>query len=176
MRMALQLLPLVFTRPGELRLARWNEFKLDKAKWTIPATRTKTREVLHVHLTRQALNILHELHKVTDSTEGYLFPAPRDKSGPISDNTLNKALRKMGYSKEKMTLHGWRAIARTKIRKKVRVTDDNGAKVKIEVDAMELQLGHAVRDSNGDAYNRTDLLDERAAMLIAWAQGHANAG
>lgn len=108
----LRLAPLVFVRPGELRKAEWSEFDFDGAEWRIPGERMKMRQVHIVPLARQALSILRELHNFTGHGR-YLFPSPRTGSRPISDVTLLAALRRMGYSSEEMTVHGFRSLAST---------------------------------------------------------------
>ncbi|MGH6800748.1 MAG: tyrosine-type recombinase/integrase, partial [Methylocella sp.] len=109
-RCALQLLALTFTRPGELRLATWKEFDLDAAVWTIPANRMKMRRPHRVSLARQTISILEELRTLTGRYE-LLFPGVRSPSRPLSENTLNAALRRLGYAKEDMSSHGFRAAA-----------------------------------------------------------------
>jgi integrase len=109
---ALRLAPLVFVRPGELRNAEWSEIDLDRAEWCIPAVRMKMKEPHLVSLSSQAVAILHELHALT-GTGRYVFPSPRTASRPMSNNGVLSALRRMGYGKEEMTGHGFRAMART---------------------------------------------------------------
>jgi integrase len=109
---ALRLAPLVFVRPGELRKAEWQEFDLDGAEWTIPAQRMKMREAHLVPLSQQAVAILRELHALTGRGR-YVFPGARTNGRPMSDNAILAALRRMGYAKEEMSGHGFRATART---------------------------------------------------------------
>ncbi len=156
---ALQFLPLVFTRPGELRNARWDEIDFDKALWLIPAHKMKMKTDHLVPLSKQALSILEKLKPVTARHSPYVFHAMHQRQQPLSDNTLNTALRRMGYSKDEMSAHGFRAMARTNL--------DEILGYRIE--AIEMQLAHAVRDANGRAYNRTQYLDERREMMQAWA-------
>ncbi|MFP5431457.1 MAG: tyrosine-type recombinase/integrase, partial [Gammaproteobacteria bacterium] len=109
---ALRLAPLVFVRPGELRKAEWSEFDLDNGEWNIPASRMKMREPHLVPLSRQAVEILRELHAVTGRGQ-YVFPGARTNGRPMSDNAVLAALRRMGIPKEEMSGHGFRAMART---------------------------------------------------------------
>jgi integrase len=155
---ALKLAPLVFVRPGELRAARWNEIDLDKAEWNIPAERMKLREPLLVPLATQSVAILREIYALTGSG-CYVFPSARTTSRPMSDNAVLAALRRMGFAKDEMTGHGFRAVART-------ILDEI---LEIRPDYIEHQLGHAVRDPNGRAYNRTAHLIERKKMMQVWA-------
>ncbi|PLX94056.1 MAG: integrase [Desulfuromonas sp.] len=155
---ALQLQPLVFVRPGELRQAKWDEFDLDNALWSIPAERMKTRQPHLVPLSSQSLLILRDLYPMTRRSE-YVFPGYRSNARPLSNNAINAALRRMGYAKDEMTGHGFRAMART-------ILDEV---LKFRPDYIEHQLAHAVRDPNGRAYNRTAHLEERRAMMQAWA-------
>jgi len=155
---AMRLAPLVFVRPGELRRAEWSEFDLERAEWNIPAERMKMREPHLVPLSRQAVAILRELHAVTGEGR-YLFPGARTTRRPMSDNAILAALRRMGYGKDEMTGHGFRAMART-------ILDEV---LKVRPDYIEHQLAHAVRDPNGRAYNRTAHLAERRDMMQRWA-------
>ncbi len=155
---ALQLAPLVFVRPGELRAAEWSEIDLDQAEWNIPAARMKMREPHLVPLSTQAAAILREIHALTGYGR-YVFPSARSSQRPMSDNAILAALRRMGFAKEDMTGHGFRAMART-------VLDEV---LQIRPDYIEHQLAHAVRDPNGRAYNRTAHLAERRKMMQAWA-------
>lgn len=157
-RAALRLLPLVFVRPGELRMARWAEIDLDAGTWLIPAGRMKMKADHIVPLSRQAVAILRELHPLTGRRE-FVFPSFRRRDRSISDGTLNASLRRLGFSKTTATAHGFRASART-------LLDEV---LGFRVDLIEHQLAHAVRDPNGRAYNRTAFLPERAAMMQAWA-------
>jgi integrase len=155
---ALKLLPLVFVRPGELRLAEWAEFDLDDATWAIPGRRMKTGTDHIVPLSTQAVAILRALHPLTGNRQ-LVFPSLRSRGRPISENTLNAALRRLGYAKDAMTGHGFRASARTML--------DEVLGVRVEL--IEHQLAHAVRDPLGRAYNRTAHLAERRAMMQKWA-------
>ena len=157
-RAALKLAPLVFTRPGELRNAEWAEIALDKAEWNIPAEKMKMGQPHLVPLSRQAVNILDELSAIT-SRSRYVFPSARSSKRPMSEVAVLAALRRMGYTSEQMTGHGFRAMARTIL--------DEGLGIRQEV--IENQLAHAVRDPNGRAYNRTSYLGERRHMMQSWA-------
>ena len=155
---ALRLLPLVFVRPGELRLAEWAELDLDGATWAIPGRRMKTGTDHIVPLSTQAVAILRALHPLTGNRP-LVFPSLRSRGRPISENTLNAALRRLGYAKDAMTAHGFRASARTML--------DEVLGVRVEL--IEHQLAHAVRDPLGRAYNRTAHLAERRTMMQKWA-------
>lgn len=157
-RTALKLAPLVFVRPGELRHAEWAEIDLDKAEWTIPGHKMKMGAPHLVPLSRQAVAILRDIRPYTGEGR-YVFPSPRTDARPISDNAVLSALRRMGYSKEEMSGHGFRAMART-------ILDEV---LKVRPDYIEHQLAHTVRDPNGRAYNRTKHLDERRKMMQEWA-------
>ncbi|CAG0946950.1 Prophage integrase IntS [Anaerolineae bacterium] len=155
---ALKLAPMVFVRPVELRQAEWCEIDLDKAEWNIAAERMKMGQPHLVPLCAQAVAILRELHKLTGSGR-YVFPCARTGSRPMSDNAILAALRRMGYAKEEMSGHGFRAMART-------IMDEV---LGVRPDLIEHQLAHAVRDPNGRAYNRTAHLVERRKMMQEWA-------
>ncbi len=157
-RCALRLAPLLFVRPGELRQAEWSEIDLTAAEWNIPAAKMKTREAHLVPLAPQAVTILQELHALTGRGR-YVFPNPRTGSRPMSNNGVLAALRRMGYGKDEMTGHGFRATARTLLDEVLHFRPDY----------IEHQLAHAVRDPNGRAYNRTAHLAERRKMMAAWA-------
>ena len=155
---------LTFQRPGELRLARWSEFDLDAAMWTVPAARMKrTREGKlngqdHlVPLSQQAVAILRELHPLTGRKE-YAFPSARAGGRPMSDMATSAALHTLGY-KGVQTAHGFRATARTFLEERL----------KFRPEIVEAQLAHTVRDPLGRAYNRTTHIQERARMVQAWA-------
>ena len=164
-RAALQLAPILFQRPGELRGATWAEMDLEAALWTIPAARMKRskdgKENGQPHLVplpTQAVHILEVLKPYTEST-GLVFSGERQRSKPISENSVRTALISMGYTAEIQTWHGFRATARTLL-----------AEV-LEFDPLviEAQLAHSVRDANGRAYNRTTYLKQRADMMQRWA-------
>lgn len=164
-RAALQLAPMLFQRPNELRGMAWSELDLDAGLWTIPSERMKRRVegkkngIPHVvPLPRQAVEILRELHPFTGGGS-LVFPGERSHDRPISDNTLRAALLTLGYASSIQTVHGFRATARTIL-----------AEV-LEVDPLviEAQLAHAVKDPNGTSYNRTQYLKQRIAMMQRWA-------
>ncbi|MEI6314838.1 MAG: integrase arm-type DNA-binding domain-containing protein [Syntrophus sp. (in: bacteria)] len=155
---ALRLAPLFFVRPGELRHAEWAEVSLDEALWNIPATKMKMKQPHIVPLSNQAIEILKELKELTGASK-YVFPSVRSFVRPMSENTINAALRYMGYDKDTMTGHGFRALART-------ILDEV---LQERPDLIEHQLAHAVRDPNGRAYNRTAHLEERKKMMQRWA-------
>lgn len=154
---ALRLLPLVFVRSSELRYAAWEEFDLDNAQWKIPAERMKVKNPHIVPLSTQAVQILRELHPTT-GPNGYLFPSIRTFARPISENTVNSALRRMGYTKEEMTGHGFRSMAST-------LLNEQGWKP----DAIERQLAHCEENDVRAAYNYAEYLPERRKMMQAWA-------
>lgn len=155
-RTALGLLPLVFVRPGELRQAKWEEIDLEHGEWRYFVTKTKQSHI--VPLSTQAVHLLTELHALTGRNT-YVFPGLRSHERPMSENTINAALRYMGYDKETMTGHGFRAIARTLL------DEELGFAPHI----IEHQLAHGVKDPLGRAYNRTSHLPERRKMMQAWA-------
>lgn len=154
---ALKLLPLVFVRPSELRCAEWQEFDLDQADWRIPASRMKMREQHIVPLARQAVALLRDLQPLT-GTSRYLFPSLRTSDRPISNNTLNAALRRLGYTGDEMVSHGFRSMASTCL-------NEQGW----HPDLIELQLAHAERNKVRAVYNRATRLADRRKMMQAWA-------
>ena len=155
---ALKLAPLVFVRPGELRQAQWSEFDLDGAIWRIPATRMKMKAAHLVPLSEQAVAILRELHGMTGQGH-YLFPGLRSASRPMSENTVNAALRRLGYSSDEMTGHGFRSMAATRLNE-----------MGWNPDAIERQLAHAESNKVREAYTHAaQYLDERKRMMQAWA-------
>lgn len=155
-RCALQLAPLVFVRPGELRKAEWADIDLEAAEWRFTVSKTKTSHV--VPLSRQAIELLREVQALTNRSR-YVFPSARTRERPMSDNALLAAMRRMGIAKDEMTGHGFRAMART-------ILDEV---LGFRPDFIEHQLAHAVRDPLGRAYNRTTHLPERKKMMQAWA-------
>ena len=155
---ALQLAPLVFVRPGELRKAEWSEIDLDAAIWSIPAEKMKMKQPHLVPLSEQAVDILKALHPLTGHGK-YLFPCRRSPLNCMSENTINASLRRMGFEKTEITGHGFRAMART-------ILDEV---LQIRPDFIEHQLAHAVKDPNGRAYNRTAFLAQRREMMQTWA-------
>ena len=169
-RYALQLAPLLFVRPGELRAARWNEFALDltdpasgikpqhpESQWRIPADRMKMGEQHLVPLSAQAIAILRDLHAVT-GPDGFLFPSIRSRTRCMSENTINAALRGMGYAKDEMTGHGFRHMAST-------LLHERGYKS----EWIERQLAHGDRNSVRARYNFAEYLPERRRMMQEWA-------
>ena len=156
-RCALQLAPLVFVRPGELRQAEWSECNLETAEWRIPAEKMKAGAVHIIPLSRQALDILREIHPLTGHGR-YVFPSPRTDSRPMSSNAILSALRRMGYAKDEMSGHGFRSMAST-------LLNEQGW----NRDAIERQLAHAERNSVRAAYNYAEFMPERKKMMQAWA-------
>jgi integrase len=155
---ALKLSPLVFVRPGELRTAEWAEIDLDGAEWRIPGSKMKMKVDHLVPLSTQAVALLRSVQPITGHGR-YVFPSLRTGERPMSENTINAALRGLGYSKEVHTAHGFRAMART-------IMDEVLGE---RVDLIEHQLAHAVKDANGRAYNRTSHLPARRVMMQNWA-------
>ncbi len=155
---ALKFAPLVFVRPGELRHAEWSEIDFENAEWNIPPGKMKMKEPHLVPLSKQAIDILTAIKPLTGASR-YVFPSGRSFARPMSDNAILAALRRMGYAKEEMTGHGFRAMART-------ILDEV---LQVRPDFIEHQLAHAVRDPNGRAYNRTTHLAERRKMMQKWA-------
>jgi integrase len=153
---ALRLAPLVFVRPGELRAAEWAHIDLDASEWRYTVTKTNTPHV--VPLASQAVAILRELQLLTGAGR-YVFPSPRSKDRPMSDNAILSAMRRMDIDNDVMNGHGFRAMAHT-------ILDEVLGE---RVDLIEHQLAHAVRDPNGRAYNRTSHLPERKRMMQRWA-------
>lgn len=154
---ALKLAPMVFVRPGELRRAEWSEFDLDAAEWRIPAAKMKMRSAHIVPLSVQAVALLRELRPLTGRGL-YVFPSSRGRGQPMSEGTVLAALRRMGYDKDAMSGHGFRAMARTLL-----------AEQGWQPDVIERQLAHKASGSLGEAYDRTRFLPERRKMMQAWA-------
>lgn len=157
-RCALQLAPLFFVRPGELRQAEWQEIDLDEAVWNIPAHKMKKKAPHIVPLCVQAVEILTKLKQYTGMGQ-YVFPSRYSILNPMSVNAINHALRRMGYDKDTMSTHGFRAMART-------ILDEV---LKVRPEYIEHQLAHKVQDPLGRAYNRTTYLPERREMMQLWA-------
>ena len=155
--LALKLAPLVFVRPGELRAAEWSEFDLPNTEWRIPGTRMKMGEPHIVPLARQAVAILRELEPLARGGR-YLFPSLRTRDRPMSNNTINAALRRLGYTSEEQTGHGFRTMAST-------LLNEQG----FPPDVIELQLAHSERNKVRAAYNKAQRLPERRKMMQAWA-------
>jgi len=156
-RAALKLSPLTFVRPGELRRAEWAEFDLEKAEWRIPAEKMKSRAPHIIPLSTQALDVLRDLKPLTGSGR-YVFPGLRGRDRAMSENTVNAALRRLGYRKDEMTGHGFRSMASTTL-------NEQGW----NRDAIERQLAHGERDATRAAYNYAQHLAERRKMMQAWA-------
>ncbi len=165
-RCALRLAPMLFVRSGELRNMKWQDIDFDNATWNLPFEDMKFTKLEkaerkgqahYVPLSTQSISILKELQPFTGDGK-FCFPG-RSSSRIISENTLNHALRNLGWSGETVVIHGFRATARTLIHEKLG----------FEPDVIELQLGHAVPDRLGDAYNRTKFMDKRKEMMQAWS-------
>jgi len=154
---ALRVLPYVFVRPGELRAGEWSEFDLDAGEWRIPAARTKMREMHLVPLANQVIDLLRHLEALTGRGR-LLFPAVTHRDRPLSENTLNAALRRLGYAGDQHTAHGFRSTAST-------LLNEQGW----HPDLIELQLAHRERNKVRAAYNRAQRLPERRKMMQAWA-------
>ena len=155
---ALKLSPILFQRPGEIRHMEWSEINWADSRWEIPAGKMKMRQPHIVPLPQQAIVELRALHPLTGNGK-YVFPSARGRSRPLSDNGVRVALRSMGFDREQITPHGFRATART-------ILDE---RLRYRVDVIEAQLAHAVKDANGRAYNRTSFIEERTEMMQAWA-------
>ena len=155
---ALKIAPLVFVRPGELRQMEWSEIDFDAEEWNIPAAKMKMKVNHLVPLSKQVITVLKELQPLTGSGK-YVFPNGRTTERPMSEVAILAALRRMGYDKDEMTPHGFRATART-------ILDEV---LQVRPDFIEHQLAHAVKDPNGRAYNRTAHLSERKKMMQQWA-------
>lgn len=153
---ALQFSSLVFARPGEIRNALWKNIDFENRQWNYLVSKTNTPHI--VPLCKQAVDILSKIHPLTCHSN-YVFPSIRTPLRPMSENTINASLRRIGFSKEEMTAHGFRAMART-------ILDEvHGFRPEI----IEQQLSHTIRDPNGRAYNRTSHLEERRKMMQVWA-------
>ena len=156
-RCALRLAPLVFVRPGELRRMEWAEVSVERGEWVIPGEKMKMREPHVVPLSNQALEILEEIRPFTGAGR-YVFPSPTSSNRPLSDMALLTALRRMGITKEEMTIHGFRAAASSLLNAQGWPSD-----------VIERQLAHAERNKVRAAYNQHDYLPERRKMMQAWA-------
>jgi len=154
----LKLLALLFPRPGELRHGEWIDFDFQKSIWTIPAEKTKMRREHQIFLPRQAIEVLEDLRKMTGHRK-LLFPSFHGTAKPISENTLNTALRRMGYGQNEMTSHGFRASAST-------ILNESG---KWSADAIERQLSHVEPSQSRGPYSRGLYWDERVKMMRWWA-------
>ncbi|RLG28706.1 integrase [Methanosarcinales archaeon] len=156
-KQALRFAPLVFVRPGELRKAEWVEINLEERLWTIPAEKMKKKRPHLVPLSRQAVEILQELKPLTGEGK-YVFPSVRTNDRPMSENTLNAALRRLGYSKDEMVAHGFRTMASTRLHE-----------MGWPSHVIEIQLAHVDRNSVRAVYNKAEYLEERRKMMQAWA-------
>lgn len=153
---ALRLAPMVFVRPGELRNAKWADIDLDAATWSYTTSKTGTEHI--VPLAQQAVALLRELYPFTQAST-YAFPGARTGSRPLSDAALGAALRRIGFGKDEVSVHGFRASARTMLHEVL----------KFKPEVIEHQLAHRVADVHGAAYNRTKFIDDRREMMQAWA-------
>ncbi len=154
---ALKLAPHVFLRPGELRGGKWSEIDFDAAEWRVPKERMKGRRPHLVPLSRQVIELLRDLKAITGDGE-LMFPSVGYKSRPISDNTMNGALRRMGYDKKQMTAHGFRSMASS-------LLNERGE----SADVIELQLAHKPANRTRAIYNRSEKLDDRRALMQRWS-------
>jgi integrase len=157
-RAALELLALTFVRPGELRTAEWAEFDLDTGVWSIPGEKMKMKRPHRVPLAPRAIVVLRELQTISGHGK-FLFPSVRSSARCMSENTINAALRRMGFTKDEMTGHGFRAVAST-------LLNESG---KWNADAIEAQLAHVENDAVRRAYHRADYWSERVSMMNFWA-------
>lgn len=157
-KLAMQIAPHVFVRPGELRHAEWSELDLYGALWIIPAGKMKMRKAHHVPLSRQAVDLFREVQAVTGPA-GYVFPSIRSRSRPMSENTINAGLRRLGYASNEMTAHGFRAMAST-------LLNESG---KWHPDAIERALAHGDSDKVRAAYHRGAHWGERVNMAQWWS-------
>jgi integrase len=157
-RAALELLALTFVRPGELRAAEWAEFDLEAGFWAIPAGKMKMRRAHRVPLAPQAVAVLRELYAITDGRK-FLFPSIRSANRCMSENTINAALRRLGFKNDEMTAHDFRSAASS-------ILNESGL---WHADAIERQLAHVDNDSVRRAYARADFWEERVRMMRWWA-------
>lgn len=156
---ALLLTPLLFVRPGELRRLKWSEINFAEKRWYLPATKTKMDKDLIVPLCKQAIDIINGLKEITGKRP-YVFAGPRQFNGYMSENTINKALKSLGWDTQKdITAHGFRAMARTVLSERLGFEDK----------IIELQISHKVLDHLGRTYNRTEFIDARTEMMQKWA-------
>lgn len=158
-RRAIQLSMLTFVRPGELRMARWSEINICKKEWLIPAERMKARRPHFVPLSIQAISILEKQKDETGHIKtDYVFPGRSDPQEPMSDGTVRIALQRLGF-KDRMTAHGFRALARTAIREEL----------DYDPDVIEAQLAHKPPGALGATYDRSQFLKKRHQMMQNWA-------
>jgi len=158
-KLAIQLLPYLFCRTGELRGMKWQQLDLEAAQWRYIATKTKTAHL--VPLSTQAVAILREIYPVTGHlVGGYVFSGARTSLKPISDAAINAAYRRLGIdTKTELTGHGWRSVARTLLHEKLGYPEN----------VIERQLAHGTKAANGSAYDRAKFIDERIPMMQAWS-------
>lgn len=157
-KVAMQLSANVFVRPGELRHAEWSEIDLDAGLWIIPAGKMKMRKAHHVPLSRQSVDLFHQLYSITGPA-GFVFPSIRTRTRPMSENTVNAGLRRLGFSGDEMTAHGFRAMAST-------LLNESG---KWNPDAIERALAHGDEDRVRAAYHRGTHWKERVEMAQWWS-------
>lgn len=157
-KLAMQLLPHVFVRPGELRHAEWHEIDFDAAIWTIPTEKMKMRRAHHVPLSRQSIELLCQVDEISGPS-GYVFPSIRSAKRPMSENTVNAGLRRLGFSGDEMTAHGFRAMAST-------LLNESG---QWSADAIERALAHGDANKVRAAYHRGTHWNERVAMAQWWS-------
>jgi integrase len=155
-RCAIRFMPLVFVRSLELRRAEWKDIDFKRAEWSLHITKTDTPHI--VPLSKQAIKVLKEIQPITGSGQ-YIFASEISKSGYLSENTMLRLLRELGISKEEMSIHGFRAMARTILHERLNV----------DPVIIEHQLAHKVPDALGRAYNRTQFLEQRKKMMQTWA-------
>jgi len=155
---ALKLLAYTFVRPGEIRHAEWAEIDVEAREWRIPAAKTKMKAVHIVPLAKQALAIMDAIRPLTGRGK-YLFPSERSKDRAMSSNTLNAALRRMGFTKDEICSHGFRGLASTRLNE-----------LGFNKDWIERQLAHGERDKIRASYNHAEYLAERRKMMDAWAK------
>lgn len=158
-RLATEFSAHVFQRPGEVRQAQWSEIDFDNAIWTIPAAKMKMRQAHRVPLSSRAVEILRQVHAMTGTSE-FVFPSLRTQSRPMSENTVNAALRRMGYTSEEMTAHGFRAMASTQL-------NESGI---FSPDAIERSLAHKDTNTIRGTYDRGHRWDERVRLHDWWSE------
>lgn len=164
-RLAMELSANVFVRPGELRHAEWNEIDLEAGLWIIPAGKMKMRRAHQVPLSRQSVDLFRQLHAITGPA-GYVFPSIRTRTRPMSENTINAGLRRLGFAGDEMTAHGFRAMASTLLNE---ARDPKSKKHLWKADAIERALAHGDSDAVRGAYHRGEHWDERVEMAQWWA-------
>jgi integrase len=165
-KFALEILPHVFLRPGELRQARWSEIDLEKAVWSVPAERAKMRRPHHVPVTRQVHDLLVRLRDASPRTDGLVFPSLRSHTRPMSENTLNAALRRLGYASDDVSAHGFRSTASTLLNEAL---DPKTNRPMWSADAIERSLAHGHDDKVRGVYHRGQHWPERVAMMQWWS-------